>query len=119
MKDDEGGEDRLEDLLKEEYTVRDRTELEGVADILFKPTKINASILIDHFERANLVVADAIENIFGLNGFGLTGNFKELSQSIGGWKVNRFVDLAAGRSGVNQAQGFGQFMSNMMERKDR
>jgi len=89
--------ERLEDRVDDEINITERSEMEGVADLMFNPKKLNSSINIDTFERSNILVCDVAEKVFEFEGFSLTADFKELSQSIGGWKTEKFVN-------VNQAK---------------
>ena len=104
----------LDSIIAESDSIelREKTELEGVADIMFTPKEINASINISEFERTNIVVCDIISGLLKLDSLGITHDFKQLSQSIGGWKTSKFVEVGQGRNELKHGASIGEKFAN-------
>jgi len=97
----------------DEISLREKSELEGVAEQLFDDTTKDGKSSIDlktnlHDEEIGLcLINDSIFRMIEMPELSPTAQFKRLVSSRGGWKTNKFVETATGiregrESGLNK-----------------
>jgi len=97
----------------DEISLREKSELEGVAEQLFDDSTKDGKSSIDlktnlHDEEIGLcLVNDAIFKLIEMPELSPTAQFKRLVSSRDGWKTNKFVETATGvkdqrESGLNK-----------------
>jgi len=114
----------LEDEVKE-FSVHQKTELEGAADQIFED-KLTQEGLSSIDMRTNLTVEelplclvnDLVFNIVGCPELSPTRQFKRLASSRNGWKTEKFVQTAQGSNDMKTGTGFMDKMGNLFKRKE-
>jgi hypothetical protein len=114
----------IEDELRE-ISLKEPSELEGVAKQLFEDTDSNDGLssidmrtnLLDE-EVGLCLINDIIFKQIGLSDLSPTRQFKRLASSRSGWKTEKFVQTASGVRDQRDGSGFMNKFSGMLGRRE-
>jgi len=77
----------------ENIDLSEKTEMEGVAEQIFKEGDSRSNLFQE--EIALILTCDLIFPVLGMDRHNPTGNFKNLAKSRKGWSTEKFVEAAS------------------------
>ena len=110
----------LEDDVKE-GVVTQRSELEGVAQQIFKDDNVDESDKKTNLTDEEIplcMINDVMFRLFDCDELSPTSNFKRLKSSRNGWKMDMFRQTATGAFEVRGGGGFGEKLGKLFGRRE-